>query len=119
MPAAGVTDAARHTHCRTRAARATIRAREVQAMVAETEFVGESGREWRALFERVPLGVVVMSRAGVVRWANGGALDLVGRDLCDVVGHPLTDLLHPDDRQAARERMRFLATTGASPPLRD
>ena len=88
-------------------------------MVAETEFVGESGREWRALFERVPLGVVVMSRAGVVRWANGGALELVGRDLCDVVGHPLTDLLHPDDRSVARERMRFLATTGASPPLRD
>ena len=80
---------------------------------------GEAGRAVRVLFERVPLGVIVISPAGVLRWANGGALALVGRAADEIVGRPLTDLLHPDDRAAARERMSSLASTGAPPPLRD
>jgi len=59
---------------------------------------GEAGRAVRVLFERVPLGVIVISPAGVLRWANGGALALVGRAADEIVGRPLTDLLHPDDR---------------------
>ena len=80
---------------------------------------GEDGRGLRVLFEKVPLGVIVLSPRGVLRWANGGALALVGRTLEEVEGRPLTDFLHPDDRAAARQRMSSLVETGASPPLRD
>jgi diguanylate cyclase (GGDEF)-like protein/PAS domain S-box-containing protein len=80
---------------------------------------GEEGRGLRVLFEKVPLGVMVLSPRGVLRWANGGALALVGRSLEEIVDRPLADFLHPDDRAAARQRMSSLVETGASPPLRD
>ncbi len=80
---------------------------------------GEAGRGLRALFEKVPLGVIVISQTGVVKWANGGALALVGRRAEELTGRPITAILHPDDWAAARERMGLLAATGASPPLRD
>jgi diguanylate cyclase (GGDEF)-like protein/PAS domain S-box-containing protein len=80
---------------------------------------GEAGRGLRALFERVPLGVIVISPGGIIRWANGSALALVGRGGDELITRPLTELLHPDDRASARQRMRSLAETGESPPLRD
>jgi diguanylate cyclase (GGDEF)-like protein/PAS domain S-box-containing protein len=80
---------------------------------------GEAGSGLRALFEKVPLGVIVVSPGGVIRWANGGALALVGRRADEIIGRGFIDVLHPEDRAAALERTRALAETGASPALRD
>jgi diguanylate cyclase (GGDEF)-like protein/PAS domain S-box-containing protein len=85
-------------------------------MVADA---GEAGRGLRALFERLPLGVIVVSPGGIVRWVNRGALALVGRPAAEITSRPIFDLIHPDDREAVRERMVRLSSTGTAPPLRD
>ncbi len=67
----------------------------------------------RALLEVLPDGVLVNRPDDSLAYANKAFLALVGRGP-EILGRPALDLLHPEDRAHASERMRFATATGES-----
>lgn len=68
----------------------------------------------RRLLERVPAGTVVLDGSRVVRYANAAAAGLLGRGPEELVGRPLLELVHPEDRtDAAGALSRAYAEPGA------
>lgn len=68
--------------------------------------------EERRLHELAPVPIVVHVD-GVVQYANRAALRLLGvSEAAEVVGRQVLDLLHPDDRPEAQERMEEIQETG-------
>jgi PAS domain S-box-containing protein len=87
--------------------------RERSARLAESE------ERYRSLVELAPIGIAV-HEGGVIRYANPAAIALVGaRALSDVVGRPLLDLVHPDDRAAVRARVSSAVADGEVMPNRE
>ena len=80
------------------------------------EALRRSEAQFRGLIERMPDGVLV-DRDGRVAYANGALATLLGYDdAAALVGRPLAELLHPDDRPAVAERRRRLQGGFAEPP---
>jgi PAS domain S-box-containing protein len=69
----------------------------------------ESEDRYRRLVEHSPVGVAVHSEAEVV-FVNPAATRLLGAsDPSELVGRPIFDFVHPDDRVLVRDRVRQLA----------
>lgn len=71
---------------------------------------------FRALVQRSADVTLVSSRAGVISYASGPALDLLGPIRTPLIGRPIRDLAHPDDAQRLSEYVR-LAHPGRSRTL--
>jgi len=76
----------------------------------------ESERLYRQLVELLPDAVVV-HRDGIIRFANRGAAELLGRpEPVELVGTHVLDHVHPEDRVRVVERWRELVGSGRVPP---
>lgn len=75
-----------------------------------------SEERYRALVHLSPHPVLVHSRGKVV-FINPAGLQLIGATRPDVVvGQSVLDLIHPDERKAAGERIRHMEETGKAVP---
>ena len=65
---------------------------------------GDMARQFlRAIFENDTTGVLVLDRNGGIIRGNQVLDRLIGRRSDDLIGRPLTDIVHPDDRARSRE----------------
>jgi len=72
-----------------------------------------SEREFRELLERFPEAVAI-HRGGRFVWVNHTMLEYLGyRDPGELVGRPITCVLHPDEVAATLDRVRDLTGSGA------
>ena len=77
-----------------------------------------SEARYRQFIDRCPLGVFVHCN-GDLAYLNPRAVALFGaRSGQDLVGRPVLDLLHPDSREGARERIRLVNLEGIAVPAR-
>jgi PAS domain S-box-containing protein len=73
----------------------------------------------RAIVDSLPVGVVVVDRAGVVVFTSAVAAELVGGGPGGGVDRRVIDLVHPDDREfAAVALANTTSRAGLAPPLR-
>jgi PAS domain S-box-containing protein len=84
------------------------------------EALRESEERYRRLVEVCPVGVLVHSE-GRLAFVNPAAVRLVGAERAeDLVGRPMLDLVHPDDRALVVERLRQLREgAGEVPPVEE
>ena len=68
-------------------------------------------QDLRSAFDNAPTGMAVVTPEGVVTACNRALGTLVGRPECELVGHPLFDVTHPDDLAAAQEACLRMRTT--------
>jgi PAS domain S-box-containing protein len=74
---------------------------------------------FRSFMESSPDGLL-MHRAGRLVFVNGVLLQTLGYgDAKDVVGRAVLDFVHPEDREAVRERIRALVEEGKYAPVRE
>ena len=93
--------------------------RDVTAQRRAEHALSESEERYRSLVELAPIGIAVHS-GGTLVYANPAALALVGAKSADeVVGRPLLDLVHPDDRPAVVARVTSALGRGEVMPLRE
>ena len=80
------------------------------------ERLRQSEERYRKLVELSPDAVLV-HRGGEVLYANPSAARLFGaEDSGDLVGRPVLDLVHPDYRELAENRVRSVRSTGKPTP---
>ncbi|MDR7387254.1 MAG: PAS domain-containing protein [Armatimonadota bacterium] len=73
---------------------------------------------YRKVLDSTPAGTVLVDGSRVVRYANAAAAALLGRVPDDVVGRPVLELVHPEDRgEAAAVLSRVYAEAGAVVPF--
>jgi PAS domain S-box-containing protein len=79
------------------------------------ETLRESEERYRMLVETAPDAVVV-HRDNRFLYANSAALQLYGADTLEqLTAHPVSDLLHPDEREPVAERTRLVIDGGKTP----
>ena len=83
------------------------------------EKMRHSEESYRRLVELSPDAVLVQ-RKGAIIFANDACTALLGASSpAEIVGRPVLDFVHPDDREAVRERMQTIRHgTGAARPPR-
>lgn len=74
--------------------------RRLARVVAGRRALHDQHRRYRDLFESVPDGYLITGADGVIRVANAAACELFGEPPGRVVGTPLADYVHADDRGA-------------------
>jgi PAS domain S-box-containing protein len=90
---------------------------ETDAQHVADERLRRAEVDFRAFIESSPEGIV-MHRDGRVVYGNPALATMLGFDKAeDLVGLPILDHVHPEDRSLVRERMGILAT-GRPIPLR-
>ncbi len=81
--------------------------------------IRESELRFRSLVESSPLAIFVQT-GGCFAYLNPQAILLFGAsDQEDLVGKPVVDHIHPDDRQAVRDRIEALNTQKKAVPLQE
>jgi len=86
-----------------------------QRKLAEDALV-ESEANFRALIERSPTATFV-HREGRYLYVNPAAVAMLGYQTEDeIIGRPVLDFIHPDDREMVRARMVQTSQTGDTPP---
>ena len=70
----------------------------------------EVDRHWiiASAFDNVPIGIAVLTLAGVVTMCNPAMGALLGREAADLVGTTFFDAVHPDDLVGARQACEAL-----------
>jgi len=73
------------------------------------------GQEARELLAKLPVAIVVVAEPGVIRWLNPRAEKLLGLPPEKLFDRLVFDIVHPDDRKLAAERVgaQFSAETRA------
>ena len=86
-------------------------------MVAERQEMTQTALPegaYRALVEAAPDIVAVFHGDGRIRYINAATTALLGHAPTDVVGRPIQDFLHPDDRERAASRIAAVRAAPAS-----
>lgn len=79
----------------------------------------ESEERYRRLIELLPDGIAVY-QDGLIRMANPAGIRLLGYDsTAEIIGRPMLDFVHPDDRAAVIERARAQLEHGQAVPPRE
>jgi PAS domain S-box-containing protein len=88
---------------------------DVTIKVQQREELDKLDLLYRSLVENSPAIVYVLDSAGRLVFINETAESLLGYSKVELLGHDLTDLVHPEDRERAywplRERRRFPRAT--------
>lgn len=95
-------------------------ARDVTRLKETEDALRRSRAEFREVLERVPVGVAIYGTGGLV-YANVRAAGYLGfEDATEMWGMDIIhDFVHPDERDAARERVERQARTGSPEPPRE
>jgi PAS domain S-box-containing protein len=89
---------------------------DVTDQVTAEASLRRSEASFRTLIERAQTATFV-HRDGRYVYVNSAAIALLGHRSADaIVGHPVLDFIHPDDRDAIAKRILQLATTGGVAP---
>ncbi len=90
--------------------------RDVTALVRAERALRDSESSYRALSEMSPAAIYVQV-GGILRYVNPAAVRLFGESrAADVLGRPLLEYIHRDERADVQERMRRVREEGASYP---
>jgi diguanylate cyclase (GGDEF)-like protein/PAS domain S-box-containing protein len=94
-----------------------IIARDVNDQKAAEDAKVDAEARFRAAFERSPLGIALVDLDANIIDANAAFGAMAGRTEEELVGTDLSRLIHPDDRERAREEgaSRALGKTEAAP----
>ncbi len=80
---------------------------ETRALLAEVE------ARFRAFFRNTAVGLVLTDRDGIIRRANPGLCQMLGCSAEVLIGQPVLDHIHPDDRPTLQRMVdRILAGDG-------
>ncbi|HHX58996.1 MAG TPA: PAS domain S-box protein, partial [Candidatus Moranbacteria bacterium] len=86
--------------------------RDISEERAAERALEASEQRYRELIEQAPYGIFVQT-GGSFAYLNPTALRLLGaRDQADLLGRPVLDFLHPENREAVAERIRQLNLLG-------
>jgi PAS domain S-box-containing protein len=87
-------------------------ARDVSSRVLTEQALAQSEASFRALLDGMPDGVAI-HRNGVMAYANAELARMTGHDRAEeLVGRSLLDFVHPDERDAVRDRLGDSERTG-------
>jgi two-component system, NtrC family, sensor kinase len=93
--------------------------RDVTARERAEEALRRSEASFRALIELLPDGVVV-HRDGRILYVNPEGVARLGYDAAtELVGRPVADIIHPDDRAEVAGRLARIAATGKPLEMRE
>ena len=93
--------------------------RDVTARERTEEALRRSEASFRALIELLPDGVVV-HRAGRILYVNPEGVTRLGYDAAsELVGRPVAEIIHPDDRAEVASRLARIAATGKPLEMRE
>jgi PAS domain S-box-containing protein len=93
--------------------------RDVTARERTEEALRRSEASFRALIELLPDGVVV-HRGGKILYVNPEGVSRLGYDVAsELVGRPVADIIHPDDRAEVAGRLARIAATGKPLEMRE
>ena len=94
--------------------KSAIRKKEIVTQKNKAEkMLKESEEKYRAMVEHLPDAVLVHSREQDPLLANSSALKLLGADTLEEIKQTdLTDFVHPDFRDSAKDRIRKVYETG-------
>jgi PAS domain S-box-containing protein len=101
--------------------RAQAAAASEQAIRAREQALQASEERYRGLVELAPDAILVFHPDGQIVYANPAAARLYGAaDASALLGTPILDRVHPDDRPLAADRIRQVVAGAAAPtqPLR-
>lgn len=73
-------------------------------------------KEYRELLNTVPIGIHVITPAGVIRDVNDFEGAMFGYDRSEMVGRPITDFVVPEQREEVAERIKARAAGLSVPP---
>ena len=90
--------------------------RDVTARVEAEEALRRSEANFRVLAERAPTAIFV-HRDGMIVYMNPTGIAMLGYDRAEeIVGTPVTDIVHPDDLASVRARITHTARHGGGAP---
>jgi PAS domain S-box-containing protein len=93
--------------------------RDVTARERTEEALRRSEASFRALIELLPDGVVV-HRGGRILYINPEGVARLGYDTAaELVGRPVADIIHPEDRAEVAGRLALIAATGEPLAMRE
>ena len=72
----------------------------------------QSEERFRSAFRDSPTGILLTTPDGTILESNRVLSRLVGRDTVELVGHPVYDLIHPDDIGRVRAQGERLLVGG-------
>ena len=89
--------------------------RDVTARKLAEAAIIASEAKFRALIERIPLATIV-HREGEIVYVNPAAAAMLGfGEASAMVGRPLLELVHPEDRELIRQRIAQAEASGGTP----
>ncbi len=93
--------------------------RDVTARERTEEALRRSEASFRALIELLPDGVVV-HRNGIILYVNPEGVNRLGYSAAsELVGRPVAEIIHPDDRAKVAGRLARIAATGKPLEMRE
>jgi diguanylate cyclase (GGDEF)-like protein/PAS domain S-box-containing protein len=86
--------------------------RDVTTMVDHAEALRANEERWRALADSAPIGIFAADADGRCTYANDRSETIYGRPVDEVLGMPLLDGVHADDRRRVARAWGVLMTEG-------
>ena len=79
----------------------------------QSDRVGLSAQDLLSAFENAPIGMAVLTPAGVITACNAAMGRLLERDAADLIGGTFFDVTHIDDLDEARRKCALIQVEGA------